>query len=154
MFGLLQLYQIIDLNIMSFLWIISPDIFGYILLNKSQKSNIFLLDLKPLLKNTLIKPSKHFILTMVVNLLHLPIFFSTDGISHLTTPPHTPEHNDFSEQRHLHIVEIGLALLSHASLPLSYWTYVFSTTVYFINRMPTPTLNLSSPYAKIFYHSS
>ena len=81
-------------------------------------------------------------------------FFSTNGISHLTTPPHTPEHNDFSEQRHLHIVEIGLALLSHASLPLSYWTSVFSTTVYLINRMPTPTLNLSSPYAKFFYHSS
>ena len=46
-------------------------------------------------------------------------FLFTSGISHLTTPPHTPEHNGFSERRHLHIVETGLALLSHASLPLS-----------------------------------
>uniref|UniRef100_A0A2N9G9A2 Integrase catalytic domain-containing protein n=1 Tax=Fagus sylvatica TaxID=28930 RepID=A0A2N9G9A2_FAGSY len=77
-------------------------------------------------------------------------FLSTNGISHLTTPPHTPEHNGYSERRHLHIVETGLALLTHASLPRSYWTYAFATAVYLINRMPTPTLNLSSPYHKIF----
>ena len=77
-------------------------------------------------------------------------FLSTNGISHLTTPPHTPEHNGFSECRHLHIVETGLALLSHASLPLTYWPYALATSVYLINRMPTPTLNLSSPYEKIF----
>ena len=43
-------------------------------------------------------------------------FFATHGISHLTTPPHTPEHNGFAEHRHRHIVETGLALLTHASL--------------------------------------
>ena len=92
MFGLLQFYQIMYLNIMSFLWIISPDIFGSILLNKSQKSKKLLFDLNPLLKNTLIKPSKHFILTLVVNILHLPIFFqqmvfliSLHHLTHLNT---------------------------------------------------------------------
>ena len=39
-------------------------------------------------------------------------------ISHLTTPPRTPEHNGYFERRHRHIVETGLTLLSHASLPL------------------------------------
>ncbi|BBH07832.1 transposable element gene [Prunus dulcis] len=82
--------------------------------------------------------------------ISLTNFLSTNGISHLTTPPHTPEHNGYSERRHLHIVETGLALLTHASLPISYWTYAFATAVYLINRMPTPTLNLSSPYHKIF----
>ena len=77
-------------------------------------------------------------------------FLSTNGISHLTTPPHTPEHNDFSERRHLHLVETGLALLFHASLPLIYWSHAFATAVYLINHMPTPTLNLSSPYELIF----
>jgi len=72
------------------------------------------------------------------------------GISHLTTPPHTLEHNGFSERKHLHIVEIGLTLLSHASIPLCHWTHAFATAVCLINRMPTPTLNLSSPYQKIF----
>ena len=72
------------------------------------------------------------------------------GISHLTTPPHTLEHNGFSERKHLHIVETGLTLLSRASIPLCHWTHAFATTVCLINRMPTPTLNLSSPYQKIF----
>ncbi|KAE8726643.1 hypothetical protein F3Y22_tig00006570pilonHSYRG00103 [Hibiscus syriacus] len=77
-------------------------------------------------------------------------FLSTNGISHLTTPPHTPKHNGFSERRHRHIVEIGLSLLTHASMPLTYWTYAFATTVYLINRMSMPTLHLSSPFKKLF----
>ena len=56
----------------------------------------------------------------------------------------------FSEPRHFHVLETGLALLSHASLPLNYWSYALATTVYLINRMPTPTLNLSSPYDFFF----
>ena len=77
-------------------------------------------------------------------------FLSTNGISHLTTPPHTPEHNGLFERRHRHIVETGLSLLTHASMPLTYWTYTFATTVYLINRMPTPILHLSSPFDKLF----
>jgi len=73
-----------------------------------------------------------------------------NGISHLTTPPHTPEHNGYSERRHRHIVETGLTLLSHASLPLIFWSQAFATTVYLINRLPTKSLGLSSPYKSIF----
>ncbi|KAJ0024842.1 hypothetical protein Pint_07566 [Pistacia integerrima] len=36
------------------------------------------------------------------------------------------------------------------SLPLSYWTYALATAVYLINRVPTPTLNLFSPYEFFF----
>ncbi|KAL6321050.1 hypothetical protein AAG906_012034 [Vitis piasezkii] len=82
--------------------------------------------------------------------LALRTFLATHGITHLTTPPHTPEHNGYSERRHRHIVETGLTLLSHASLSLTFWTHAFATAVYLINRMPTPTLNLSSPYENIF----
>ncbi|PKA62506.1 Retrovirus-related Pol polyprotein from transposon TNT 1-94 [Apostasia shenzhenica] len=77
-------------------------------------------------------------------------FLSTAGISHLTTPPHTPEHNGFSKRRHRHIVETGLTLLSRASLPLSFWSYAFLTATYLINRLPTPTLDMISPYHKLF----
>lgn len=45
-------------------------------------------------------------------------FLTIHGVSHLTTPPHTPEHNGYAERRHRHIVETGLSLLSHAQLPL------------------------------------
>ena len=77
-------------------------------------------------------------------------FLAFNGISHLTTPPHTPEHNGFSERRHLHIVETGFTLLFHASIPLTYWSNAFATAVYLINRMPTPTLKLLSPYERFF----
>ncbi|RVW19661.1 Retrovirus-related Pol polyprotein from transposon RE1 [Vitis vinifera] len=35
-------------------------------------------------------------------------------------------------------------------MPLSYWPFAFSTAVYLINRLPTPTLNHISPYFKLF----
>ena len=77
-------------------------------------------------------------------------FLSTTGISHLTTPPHTPEHNGFFERRHRHIVETSLSLLTHASMPLTYWTYAFATAVYLVNLMPTPRLHLLAPFETLF----
>ncbi|KAG7572644.1 Reverse transcriptase RNA-dependent DNA polymerase [Arabidopsis suecica] len=72
------------------------------------------------------------------------------GISHLTTPPHTPEHNGISERKHRHIVETGLTLLSNASMPKEYWHYAFATAVYLINRLPTAVLANQSPFSKLF----
>lgn len=72
------------------------------------------------------------------------------GISHLTSPPHTLEHNGISERKHRHIVETGLSLLTHATMPRSYWTYAFATATYLINRLPTPVLKMDSPFHKLF----
>jgi len=47
-------------------------------------------------------------------------------------------------------VETRLTFLSHASISLRFWPHAFVTSVYLINRMPTQTLNLCSPYKKIF----
>lgn len=80
----------------------------------------------------------------------LRTFLSSHGISHMTSPPHTPEHNGIAERRHRHIVETGLALLSHASMPRSYWTYAFGVAVYLINRMPTPNLNFNNPFQNLY----
>src|SRR4051812_41211464 len=75
---------------------------------------------------------------------------STRGISYRTTPPHTLEHNGISERRHCHIVKIGLSLLTHASMLVTYWTYAFPTAIYLINCLPIPTLQFSSPLKKLF----
>ena len=77
-------------------------------------------------------------------------YLSDKGISNLTTPPHTPEHNGISERKHRHIVETGLALLSQSSVPKTYWPFAFATAVYLINRMPAEVLSGASPYAKLF----
>lgn len=79
--------------------------------------------------------------------------FSSTGISHLTTPPHTPEHNGFSERRHRHIVETRLTLLRHTFIPLELWSAAFSTVVYLINRMPKANLSNVSSYHRLFKKS-
>ena len=54
------------------------------------------------------------------------------------------------ERKHRHIVDLGLTLLDHASLPLQFWDYAFTTAVYLINRLPTTSLNFSIPFVTLF----
>jgi transposase InsO family protein len=75
---------------------------------------------------------------------------ANQGISHRLSCPHTHQQNGVVECKHHHIVETGLALLSHASVPLKYWDDAFQTACYLINRMPTPLLNNSSPFECLF----
>ena len=49
-----------------------------------------------------------------------------------------------------HIKQLKEQLQQCTKGSLTYWTYAFVTTVYPINRMPTPTLHLSSPFDKLF----
>jgi hypothetical protein len=52
-------------------------------------------------------------------------FFTKLGISHHVSCPHAHQQNGVIECKHHHIVEIGLALLSHASMSLKYWDEAF-----------------------------
>lgn len=42
----------------------------------------------------------------------LKTFLITNGISHLISPPHTPEQNGIGKRKHRHIVDTGLTLLN------------------------------------------
>ena len=42
------------------------------------------------------------------------------------------------------MVETGLTLTK------SYWSYAFATATYLINRLPTPVLQMDSPFHKLF----
>ena len=67
------------------------------------------------------------------------------GVSHRLTCPHTHHQNGVVERKHRHIVDLGLTLLHHASLPLQFWDYAFTTIVYLINRLPTSSLKFAIP---------
>lgn len=64
-----------------------------------------------------------------------PITTHFPSILHQTSCPYTPEQNGLAERKHRHIIELSLASMSHASVPLEYWDGVFSSVVYLINRL-------------------
>jgi histone deacetylase 1/2 len=73
------------------------------------------------------------------------------GIIHRLTCPYTSHQNGTVERKHRQIVEMGLTMLSHASLPLKFWDHCFTQAVYIINRVPSSALPQSkSPYYALF----
>lgn len=81
----------------------------------------------------------------------LNTFFNKIGISHLVSCPHAHQQNGSAERKHRHIVEVGLSLLAHASMPLKFWDEAFLAAAYLINRTPTKILNLDTPFERLFH---
>ncbi|KAK1424826.1 hypothetical protein QVD17_20164 [Tagetes erecta] len=80
-------------------------------------------------------------------------FFSSLGVLHRLSCPHTSEQNGLVERRHRHVVETGLTLLSHSKVPRRFWHFAFDTAVYLINRMPSRTNSNVSPFEHLFKRS-
>jgi histone deacetylase 1/2 len=76
-------------------------------------------------------------------------FFQKVGITHHVSCPHAHQQNGSAERKHLHIVEVGLALLANASMPLKFWDEAFLTATFLINLLPTKVLNFSTPTEKL-----
>ena len=64
--------------------------------------------------------------------------------------PHTHQQNGDAERKHLHLVETGLTLLAHASVPFRFWSDAFFTTRFLINRLPTRLLKMKTPLELLF----
>jgi hypothetical protein len=80
-------------------------------------------------------------------------FLTQNGILHRLTCPHTSQQNGIAERKHRHIMEMGLTLLAQAGLSPKYWVDSFLTSIYLINRLPTPVLKNQSPFSKLFNRS-
>jgi histone deacetylase 1/2 len=72
--------------------------------------------------------------------------FVSNGIIHRLSCHGTLEQNGLAERRYRYIMDTGLTLMAHASIPPRFWTTAFTTTVFLINRLPTSTLGNKSPY--------
>jgi histone deacetylase 1/2 len=77
-------------------------------------------------------------------------FFKNIGISHLVSCPHAHQQNGAAERKHRHIVEVGLSLLAHASMPLKFWDEAFIAATYLINLTPSKIIQYSTPLATLF----
>ncbi|KAF7811615.1 Retrovirus-related Pol polyprotein from transposon TNT 1-94 [Senna tora] len=75
-------------------------------------------------------------------------FLEDNGIQHRLSCPHTHQQNVSAERKHRHIIEVTLSLLAHASLPLKFWDEAILSSVFLVNRLPTPVLNGSCPLQK------
>lgn len=71
--------------------------------------------------------------------------FGKASISYHVSCPHTYPRNGSTEGKHHHIVEVGLALLAQASIPLKFWDETSVSTVYLINRTPSRISSMSLP---------
>jgi hypothetical protein len=80
----------------------------------------------------------------------LKSFFKEVGISHHVSCPHTHQQNGLAERKHRYIIEVGLSLLSHSSIPLKYWDEAFLTATYLINHMPSCIIQEDTPYHRVF----
>lgn len=129
------------MNFLDFFWI-------YFLTTKDEVLNAFL-KFKALVEklfNTTIK-----VLQTDGGIEFKPIARSFPQILHQTSCPYTPQQNGLTERKHRHIVELSLAILSHASLPLDLWDHIFQSVVFIINRLPHTTSPRTSPYSILFH---
>ena len=78
-------------------------------------------------------------------------FFQRIGISHHVSCPYAHQKNGSTERKHRHIVEVGLSLLAHASMPLKFWDEAFITATYIINRLPSKVINNETPLERLHH---
>jgi histone deacetylase 1/2 len=82
---------------------------------------------------------------------NLTVFFQKVGITHHVSCPHAHQQNGSAERKHRHIVEMGLALLANASMPLKFWDEAFLTATLLINLLPRKVINHDTPVERLLH---
>ena len=78
-------------------------------------------------------------------------FFQKVGITHHVSCPHAHQQNGSAERKHRHIVEVGLALLANASMPLKFWDEAFLTATFLINLLPSKVINFDTSLERLLH---
>ncbi|KAJ1699274.1 hypothetical protein LUZ63_007786 [Rhynchospora breviuscula] len=79
-----------------------------------------------------------------------PLINKYPAITFQISCPHTPQQNGIAERKHRHMVELGLATMYHAHIPLEYWDWIFESTNFVINRLPSQHTVPITPFQKLF----
>ncbi|KAG9454283.1 hypothetical protein H6P81_007187 [Aristolochia fimbriata] len=72
------------------------------------------------------------------------------GTQHQLSCPYTPQQNGVAERKHRHILDTTRALLLSSLVPCVFWGESILTSVYIINRLPSPVLNNSTPFSSLY----
>ena len=62
------------------------------------------------------------------------------GIVSQLTAPGTPQQNGVAERRNRTLLEMVRSMMSHASLPISFWGYALETAAYILNLVPSKSV--------------
>jgi histone deacetylase 1/2 len=89
--------------------------------------------------------------TMVVNSIIPPpvLILLAKGVSLRMSCPYTSQQNGKAEHTLRSLNNITHTLLFQASMPPPYWADVLATATLLLNRLPTKTLNMSTPFFAI-----
>jgi hypothetical protein len=77
-------------------------------------------------------------------------FLTQIGLTHYVPCSHAHQQNGPAGRKHRHIVEVVLALLAHASMPLKFWDEAVAMAAYLINWTPSKILGFSTPLERLF----
>nr|KYP36052.1 Retrovirus-related Pol polyprotein from transposon TNT 1-94 [Cajanus cajan] len=80
-------------------------------------------------------------------------FYAETGILHQTSCIETLQKNGIVERKHQHLLNVTRSLLFQANFPSVFWSYALLHSALLINCIPSPFVNQSSPYEKLFQTS-
>jgi len=77
-------------------------------------------------------------------------FFSAKGVTLRMSCPYTSQQNGKAECMLRTVNNVTRTLLFQASMPPFYWADALATATHLINRLPTKTLNMSTPFFALY----
>ena len=85
---------------------------------------------------------------------HMENFFTTYGLVHQTSCPHTPQQNGVAERKNRTLLEISGALMFEAHVPSHFWPKAIASATYLTNRLPSKTLMFKTSLETLHDHTT